>query len=403
MRAFPRDALLLGLALFLMVSAGNVLTPLLPLVQREFGIDYTSAGLLVSSYAVARLALDLPAGFLHNRLGAGRLALVGFVFGVIGSLVAAVGPTLQLVVAGRIAMGLGSSIVSVVILTTLGALAPANARTRVLSVYAMSNNTAISIFPVVGGALGSAFGWRSTMLLCAGLACASAAILTPILARVRAQAPRPSESQAAPVSLGAGPLLALGLLYAGIVLYMLNRHGFRNTALPLFAHDRIGLDSVAIASGITVIAITGVLVAIPGALIADRYGRRRVIAAGFIVLALGDLMFLAANSYATFLFAALMFGLGDFFAGSQTALLTESVPPSWRSRILAGYRFTVDLGATIGPVVLAGLLQVAGFEWMVLIAAGLLLLPAIGTALAAYLARPRPVAAVAPRSPASAD
>lgn len=75
---------------------------------------------------------------------------------------------------------------------------------------------------------------------------------------------------------------------------------------------------------------------LPGAVIADRFGRRRVIAAGFVVLAVGDIAFLGATTYATFLIAAFVLGLGDFFAASQTAVLTDSVPTAWRSRGLAG-------------------------------------------------------------------
>jgi MFS family permease len=88
-----------------------------------------------------------------------------------------------------------------------------------------------------------------------------------------------------------------------------------------------------------------------------------------------------------FLVASFVLGMGDFFSSSQTALLTESVPAHWRTRALSGYRFCVDLGATIGPLLLAGLLQVTGFETMVLIAAALLLLAASGGVLGGRAAR----------------
>src|ERR671933_2971650 len=113
----PLEAVLLGLVLFLIVSASNILTPLLPLVQREFGIDYAAAGAVVSSFAVARLVLDLPAGFLEDRLGARRLAASGFVCSLVGAGLAATAPSLSLLVVARVAMGLGTSIVSVVVLT----------------------------------------------------------------------------------------------------------------------------------------------------------------------------------------------------------------------------------------------------------------------------------------------
>ena len=244
-RSVPRDAVLLGVGLFLVVASANVLTPLLPLVQRDFAVDYTTVGLLVSAYGVARLALDLPAGVLEQRLGVPTLAGVGFALLVAASILAALGSSFELVLLGRIGMGLGTAILSVVVLTTLNELAPEGARTRVLVVYSVANNAAIGFFPVVGGIL-------------------------------------------------------------------------------------------------------------------------------------GELAFLGATDYSTFLLAALVLGLGDFFSASQAAALTESVPPRWRSRALAAYGFSVDLGAAIGPALLAGLLQVAGYRTMIAVTASLLLLAGAG-------------------------
>lgn len=372
---------MLGAALFLVASAGNILTPLLGLVQSEFGVDYTTAGSLVSAYGIARLSLDLPAGFLQDHLGTRKLAALGLVLGVFGAVLAAWAARFEIVVAGRVGMGLGASIVAVVVLTTLSDLAPAHARSTVLSLYSISNNASIAFFPVVGGLVGAAWGWRATMWLSGLLTCIGGALLAWILSRTASRA-RPdhhaAQGAAESFSMTRRRLIAIGTIYAGVIIYMVNRHGFRNTALPLFAYDRLGLDTLAIASGITTMAVVGLLVAIPGAVVADRWNRRLVIALGFVVLALGDFSFLGATNYATFLLASFLLGIGDFFSSSQTAALTELVPQRLRSRMLGGYRFSVDLGATIGPVAVAGLLQFAGYETMIGVVSGLLLLAGVG-------------------------
>lgn len=405
----PTEAVLLGAALFLMAAAGNILTPLLPLVQRDLRLDYSAAGLLVSAYGLARLALDLPAGLLERWLGLRRLAAAGTLLGLLGGLGAALGPTFELVVLGRIASGLGGSIIALVVLTTLSERAPEGARARFMSVSPLANNLAIGLFPAVGGIMGALWGWRATMLLSAGLAGASAVLLARVLPRVRESdswSKAAPTKEAAPFVLTRRSLVAIGLLLAGVVIYMINRHGFRNTAIPLFGHDRVGLDPVAIASAITLMAFVGLAVAIPGAALADRWSRRGVIVLGFLALAVGDLAFLGAGSYLTFMLAALVLGLGDFFAASQTAALTESVPPHWRSRALGGYRFAVDMGAAIGPWFLATLLDTVGFQPMVLAMAGLLLLAAAGGAIGARAAaghtpRRAPAAMSASTSPSA--
>ncbi len=385
----PSDAVLLSVAIFLALAAGNILTPLLPRIQQEFGITYATAGLLVSAFGFARLSLDLPAGFLQERLGGRLLATIGFVLLISASVVCAVAPTFGVLVAGRVGMGLGSSILSVVVLTGLSELAPSNARARVLALYTMANNAAIGFFPVVGGVLGLMWGWRSTMILCGVLGVLSAMLLAPVLRRIKATPPsrHDGDSTTATFSLKGPVLLAMGAVYFGVVVNMINRHGFRNTTLPLFASEELGLNEVAIASGITLMAVVGLVIAIPGGALGDRWSRRGVIAAGLVMLAIGDIAFLGAGNYATFLVAAFVLGLGDFFSSSQTAALTETVPPQLRGRVLGGYRFAVDLGATIGPLLLAGLLQFGGYQLTILAAAGLLLLAAATVRLGATPSR----------------
>ncbi|MHB8619199.1 MAG: MFS transporter [Chloroflexota bacterium] len=390
----PRDAILLAVAFFFAIAAGNVLTPLLPDVQRDFGVSLTAAGLLVSSFNIARLALDLPAGLLAERLGVTRLATIGFGVLILGGLLAGInlGSSFAPVLVGRICMGLGCSILSLVVLTTLSNMAPAGARASVLALYPMANNTAIALFPLVGAAFGRLWGWRSTMILCAGLACLSAFLVRPILRRYTVLHTTSGAAPAGPAFRFTGlTILGMGIICFGALANMLNRHGFRNTALPLFASHQLGLDSVQIATGVSVVALTGLVVAIPGGALADRWSQRGVICLGLAVLAIGDLTFLHANSYVTFLLSAFILGSGDFFSSSQTAVLTENLPPALRSRAVAVYRFSVDLGAAVGPVLLASLLQFAGLQVMVFVAAGVLLFASAGGALTTLTLRLKPV------------
>ena len=63
---------------------------------------------------------------------------------------------------------------------------------------------------------------------------------------------------------------------------------------------------------------------------------------------------------------------GDL-ASSQTALLSEIVPPEQRTQVLSGYRFSADLGAFVGPVLLAAVMDAASAQVAILVAAGILI------------------------------
>jgi MFS family permease len=357
----PPDARLLGIALFFAIAATNILTPLLPNVQADLGISIATAGLVVSTYGFARLLTDLPSGFILDRIGERRLAAVGVLLLAVGSVLGALAPSVEWLILARVTSGLGSGLVTTVALMALSWTAGPSNRGQVMSVFQLANNSGIAFYPLVGGAIGSLFGWRATFVVAAIGAIVAGAILMPLLRRIESgqkQAAVSGRTQAMEYQLTPRRRgVAIGSIYAGVIANMINRHGFRNTLLPLFAASVLFLGPVEIATGIAVMAIVGILVVTPGARLGDRIGRRRIVVVGLVMLGIGDLAFLGAQGYWTFLLAAAVLGCGDFFASSQTAILAELVPPSQRSQVLAGYRFCVDVGALVGPLLLAGLMD----------------------------------------------
>ncbi len=360
----PPDARMLGLALFFAIAATNILTPLLPQVRDDLGISIATAGLVVSTYGFARLLTDLPSGIILDRIGERRLAVVGVALLAVGSALGSVAPTVEWLIAARVMSGLGSGFLTTVVLTALSWTAGVSNRGQVMSVFQLANNTGIAVYPLLGGAIGALLTWRFTFVVAAAGALVSGAILMRILPRIeggKKQEAVSGRTQEADFALTPRRrVVALGSVYAGVVCNMINRHGFRNTLLPLFAASVLFLGPFEIAAGIAMMAIVGIIVVTPGARLGDRIGRQRIVVIGLLVVAVGELAFLGVNGFLTFLLAAAIVGSGDFFSSSQTALLSELVPARQRAHVLAGYRFFVDIGALVGPFLLAYLMDVYG-------------------------------------------
>ena len=62
---------------FLVSFSQGVYPPLLSELMSALGLSFAAAGLLGSAFGVARLALDLPAGLLIERIGATGLTHAG--------------------------------------------------------------------------------------------------------------------------------------------------------------------------------------------------------------------------------------------------------------------------------------------------------------------------------------
>lgn len=372
----PREALLLAASIFLLIAATNILTPLLPDIRTDFGVSITTAGLIVGSYGLARLAVDLPAGFLADKVGHRRLSVIAIVVLLGSSVIGALAPSVEALIAARIGSGFAVGILATVILSALSATAsPAN-RGKVMSLFHVANNTGIAIYPMIGGLVGLAAGWRATFVVSAGLAIIAAVILLPLLLRIDLGGNAGSGKgggDARRILHGRQRRMAIAVTNYGVVANMIHRHGFRNTILPLYAATALGLGGISIATAIALMSITGLLVATPGGMLGDRLGRRRVITAGLAAVAVGDLVFLLTGDLLSFLLAAALIGFGDFFTSSQTALLSEVVPPEGRTKVLSGYRFSADLGALIGPVMLAAVMDGFGPQAAIILAAVVLL------------------------------
>ena len=262
----PPDAVLLGISMFCVVAATNIMTPLLPQIRDDLGISITTAGVIVGSFGLARLLVDLPAGFLASSFAPRVLSLVAVVALVVSSLIGIGADTVEILILARVVSGIGVAILATVILAALSALAtPAN-RGKVMSMYPMANNVGIAFYPLLGGIIGALVGWRATFAVNAVLAVVAGVVLLPMLSRIDLRKPRTASRQADDqrVLYGSRRTIALAVTNGGVVANMIHRHGVRNTILPLYAATVLGLSGVSIATAIALMAITGFLVMAPG-------------------------------------------------------------------------------------------------------------------------------------------
>lgn len=374
-----RDSFLLASSLFLIIATTNILTPLLPDIRTDFSVSIATAGFIVGAYGLARLVVDLPAGFIADRVGHRRMSLFALGLLIVASLIGLNAGSVTVLIVSRAASGVAVAILATIILSALSSTATAANRGKVMSLFHVANNIGIAIYPLLGGVIGAVFGWRATFAVTAILVALAGVILLPVLRRVdpRKQAAARSSAPSSRVLFGRDRAVAIAATNLGVVANMVNRHGFRNTILPLYAATSLGLGGVSIATAIALMSITGLIVATPGGMLGDRVGRRRIITAGLAAIAVGDLIFLFTGDYVTFLLAAGLIGFGDFFSSSQTALLSEIVPPEQRTRVLSGYRFSADLGAFVGPVALAAVMDLTNAKTAIIVAVVVLLMASL--------------------------
>lgn len=357
----------------------NIVAPLMPALKEYFGSSAAEVALVASGFGLGRLVMDLPAGFLTERVGPTRLFTAGILLSGAAAALAAFSSSLQQLILFRTAMGFGSAIMSTVALTLLARIAPPGQRGAVLGFYTSAMLFGQAISPTIGGYLGNLFSWRAAFIFCA---------LTPfisfpmnLLVTSKTDAVQGAESREAESEdsghrhKGAGRASstinwpALVTVYLGTFVNFFNRHGMRNSLLPLYAGLVLGLDPGFIGAILTVGSVFTIIINLPSGSLSDRVGKKLLLIPGLLTLVAGNLFVLVGdNSTPVFVVATVLISMGVLSNSMLTALVADLVPEQFMARGMGMYRFTADLGVVMGPLVLG--LIVDGFGFPTALVAG---------------------------------
>ncbi|TSD84295.1 MFS transporter [Mycobacterium sp. KBS0706] len=169
-RAVParRAAQLAALSLGVVVVQVDVTVVNVALDQIQDLMQGGVAGLqwVVNGYTLAFASLLLTGGALGDRYGARRLYLAGFALFTLASLACGLAPTGAVLIAARVAQGLGGALLMPCSLALVAhAYHDPGERMRAIGIWAGAGGMAMVAGPVVGGVLVALFGWRSIFLI----------------------------------------------------------------------------------------------------------------------------------------------------------------------------------------------------------------------------------------------
>lgn len=148
-------------AVFLVSLDVTVLNIALPEISGALGATTAQLQWIVNAYTLAYAASMLPAGLLGDRLGTKRVILAGMVLFGAASALAAVSPSVGVLIAARALQGIGAAILlslSLAIVTTTFA---AHERVRAIGVFTAAVGAGMPLGPLAGGLLLENYSWSS--------------------------------------------------------------------------------------------------------------------------------------------------------------------------------------------------------------------------------------------------
>jgi MFS transporter, CP family, cyanate transporter len=372
---FSKTALTLACAWLAAANARApllALGPLLSLVIADLHLSFTVAGLLSGLPLLLMGASGLPGGWLTDRFGARQLMIWSLAAITLGGVVRALAPNEGVFLAGTVVLGLA-----------IGLLQPGLPRVA-RDTLPQRTNVASAIYfngLVMGGAGGVALtplllalvgGWRGVLLVWAlvGAIAAAGWLGLPAArqsATVRGRLRLSDVTQALRLPGMAALTLAMGTQSAIFYTFSL--------WAPRYLVAR-GWDIASAALPVAALPLSSIVASALAAAAETRFGRRAVIAASGVVVALGLLVFLIWPD-ATVVLCAIAIGLGTTFAFSVCMAAPAALAPVQRVGITAGVLLALGYAeSALGPIAIGRLRDAFGsYEvgWLLVLGMALVL------------------------------
>jgi len=149
-----------SVALVMVMLDNLVVSTALNVIRQELGATIEQLEWTVNAYTLTFAVFLLTGAALGDRFGRRRMFIIGVAIFTAASAFAAMSTSVEMLLVGRMAQGIGAAIVTPLTLTLLSAAVPAERRGVALGAWGAVGGLAIAIGPLVGGAIVEGLAWN---------------------------------------------------------------------------------------------------------------------------------------------------------------------------------------------------------------------------------------------------
>ena len=138
----------------------TVVTLALPTIGRDLGATFAGLQWTITGYTITLASLILLGGVAGDRFGRRRVFLVGTIWFATASLLCAIAPSVELLIAARVLQGIGGALLTPASLAVIEAVFRPQDRAAAVGTWAGFSGVAGALSPFVGGWLLGLGSWR---------------------------------------------------------------------------------------------------------------------------------------------------------------------------------------------------------------------------------------------------
>jgi len=331
-------------------------SPLLPAIQKDFGLSYSEIGLFTGLYGLVAMAVSVPAGILAKRIGEKLALTVGLLGVALGLFLLSQASGYEWALVARAVWLIGYRVAFVCVMTSIALVAPPEYRSRAMGILGAMASLASVIGAPFGTIIAEPYGWRGGIIGFAVMALLGAAVFW-LGYRPRARADGTESFHGHAPSAPTGSAFRIPVVWSMVLLGLINMGGFSATFfVPSAVKSTFHLGALDSAYLISTSYIVAIFANVLFGYLCDKFNRWDMMIGLAVVLAPACFAMMIPNLLAFRVATALVISLGLCATNQIFALAGEVVGRSETGPVMGVVGLGGGLFGYVGPQVL-GLLR----------------------------------------------
>jgi MFS family permease len=307
------------------------------------GESHTLIGIALGAYGLMQACLQVPFGWLSDRWGRKRTIYLGLAVFALGSFVAAMAHSVEMVIVGRIIQGAGA--ISAAVIALLADLTRDDQRTKAMAIIGVTIGVTFALSMAAGPVLDHLFGVPGIFAMTGVLALAAILVVRIVIPEPPAHGPTPvakaslmsvlRDRQLFRLNFGIFALHGILMAIFVVVPFALQAH------LPSSRHWQVYLP----------VMVGSIVLMLPPMLVAERRNLQKPVFIGALVVLIAAIALLG---FASDSLAWLVAGLLLFFAAfnlleaTLPSMISRRAPSAAKGTAIGVYGSVQYIGAFIG-------------------------------------------------------